>query len=513
MTTIFAKTFDQVLSAVILPKVTSGNQNSVRLHVEFDEKWDGYAKSATFYTSVDPTVYEKVLSSDGECVIPAEVLARSAHLYINVKGVNYGTGKAKSTTPICFKVLPGTPSMVISDPTASVYAQLLTAYNNEATALAVERARIDALLALEDGSTTGDAELQDIRIGADGVTYDSAGVAIREQMELVETAINTRADELKSIWNETSACDLLAECVWEDNVGLNTQNGKKLSDAEGYRCVSGLISVLPNSKYSTTAYAIICEYDIFGRFLTGHSFKPTEDLFFITAQNAAYVLCAQRPDADVPYLRRADEKLIKKRLSVLGDSYSTYGGFVTPETNRCFYNGENESEDTNDVADMWWYRLIENNGFMLETNNSYSGSPICNTGYDGSDASSFSFLNRMKNIGRPDVIAIFGGTNDAWASVPIGEYKYSYFAEDDFKTFRPAFAYMCEYLQKHNPNADVYVIINSGLSEEVTSSMIAISAHYGIAVVELPEFEKPYGGHPGRAGQKAIYEAVKNIIV
>ena len=172
MTVIYATINDQVLAATRMPRVSCNNQNSVKLHVDFDTNWSGYAKSAVFSTSKDHTVYEVILSADGECLVPAEVLIEEATLYIGVRGVKTASGEFKSSTLVKYKVLPGTPSMVMGDPTPNVYQQLLAE-----NIILKER-----LAGVETGSTAEGSEVADIRIGADFLTYPTAGDAVREQI-------------------------------------------------------------------------------------------------------------------------------------------------------------------------------------------------------------------------------------------------------------------------------------------------------------------------------------------
>ena len=196
-----------------------------------------------------------------------------------------------------------------------------------------------------------------------------------------------------------------------------------------------------------------------------------------------------------------------KKVSVLGDSYSTFKGYI-PDGYAPFYPDANN--DVKDVEQTWWDLYIKAKGYQLEKNDSWGGTTICGTGYFGRDASESSFLSRTDKLGNPDIIFVFGGTNDAWAQSPLGEYQYSDWTKDDCKSFRPALACLFDTLQKQYPNAQIYSILNSELNEDVNESMRVVCKHYNIQLIELHDIEKQ-NGHPSISGMKSICEQLLEL--
>ena len=202
-----------------------------------------------------------------------------------------------------------------------------------------------------------------------------------------------------------------------------------------------------------------------------------------------------------------------KLVSILGDSYSTYEDYVTPSTNELWYYAKNSEQktDVKDVRQTWWHQLIKENGWRLAVNNSYSGATISYTGYDGNDYSPRSFNTRMDNLGQPDIIFIFGATNDSWAGSPIGDFKYEDIKKADLYEFRPALAHMLRWMTDRYVNTEIYFILNTELKDEINTSVKTICEHYGVPVITLTEVDK-ISGHPSVKGMRQIADQVNSFL-
>ena len=163
------------------------------------------------------------------------------------------------------------------------------------------------------------------------------------------------------------------------------------------------------------------------------------------------------------------------------------------------------------MEQTWWHQAIALLGGRLEKNESYSGSTICNTGYDKKDFSKISFLARQGRLGKPDMILICGATNDSWAGSPIGEYKYSNWTAQDLYSFRPALAKLFSDLKRNYPGAKIYFILNSQLSAAINESVHTVCAHCNVPCIDLKNIGKQKG-HPDIAGMKAMAEQVAKFV-
>ena len=208
-----------------------------------------------------------------------------------------------------------------------------------------------------------------------------------------------------------------------------------------------------------------------------------------------------------------------KSISILGDSYSTFQGYLQPDTNAVWYwdNVEAMNTDVHHVRETWWHQFIKKNGYRLCINNSFSGSTICYSGYktvgpDFTDYSDRAFVTRLDKLGCPDIIFVFGGTNDSWAGSPIGEYKYSGWTREDLFSFRPAMACLLEKMIDHYPNVKIYFLLNDDLREEIDESVKAICSHYEVDLIELVDIHK-INGHPSVKGMRQICEQIEAYIL
>ena len=241
----------------------------------------------------------------------------------------------------------------------------------------------------------------------------------------------------------------------------------------------------------------------------------------------------------------SDNKLAGKRISILGDSISTFGvpdqnnatGLWTYPGNRCRYP---QSNLLTEVNECYWKRLIDENGMFLGVNESWAGSRVSNSQSTDIDdfgpnrcISSQTRINHLGDNGTPDIILVYAGTNDAGGSVTLGtfntenpiNYTDAQIAALPVVTFADAYRAMLIRLLKTYPTARIIVILpnftTSYYSITNLDSYVEVAKEacdfFGVEYIDIrtagitvynQSTYFPDGIHPNAAGMELLYKLI-----
>lgn len=158
-TIINAHITDQVLQLSNLPRIASGSKKALQIRCNFCGKWDGCGKVAVFYRDGGDVYHVPV--AEGLVTVPWEVLTDEGYFWFGIMGEDDLT---RTTEVIRIEVAKGALTVATAEtrePTPDIYQQLVAAYGETGQAVAVERARIDELVAMR-----GDGEVTDFEISS-----------------------------------------------------------------------------------------------------------------------------------------------------------------------------------------------------------------------------------------------------------------------------------------------------------------------------------------------------------
>lgn len=133
---------------------------------------------------------------------------------------------------------------------SSNIATLTTRVSTAEADILTQTARIDAIATLPEGSTTGDAELMDIRVKADGTTAASAGDAVREQVTNNKFHINQVESLLKKDFTNSELTETSNKII----TGFDTTTYLPTSSSEtGYKILDFLLNSQESIKWRVPA--------------------------------------------------------------------------------------------------------------------------------------------------------------------------------------------------------------------------------------------------------------------
>ncbi len=234
------------------------------------------------------------------------------------------------------------------------------------------------------------------------------------------------------------------------------------------------------------------------------------------------------------------------KLSILGDSISTFDGYIPTDYN-IFYPG---SGDISTVEKTWWWQVMNATGMELNANASSSNTTITGDSLDTTGSAPGCSTKRMIDLTpgddgpAPNILIVFMGTNDFLRSVELGTFtEPSPQDEGVVNNFCDAYELMIQKLNALYPNAEIYFCTlletNAGDVDEYPQSYPAtnkngntigdfnaeiatIASAYSYPVIDVHNCGITYetldqytsdGVHPNTEGAKLIAEYVTNALL
>lgn len=147
------------------------------------------------------------------------------------------------------------------------------------------------------------------------------------------------------------------------------------------------------------------------------------------------------------------------KLSILGDSISTFDGYIPTDYN-IYYPGSGEISA---VEKTWWFQVLGATGMELNANASSSNTNITGDSQDTTGSAPGCSTKRMIDLTpgddgpAPDILIVFMGTNDFLRSVELGSFSAPQKQEEGvIENFCDAYELMLQKLNALYPNTQIY---------------------------------------------------------